>query len=1418
MEPEHPRPSRPHHHPHLLNLLPVTSVSSPSSPQPGAGLRATGITPASSPGVVSPQQHSHSSPHVPTMASMLSATSASAALAAAAGSSSASATVNPLPGTAVSTPPSGFSHEHSPGTPRQPVRETHIATVDRDFTTGRKTINEYQVLEEIGRGQHGKVKLAQDRRDQRMVAIKIIPRLSKTRRLGKVSAVDPQQNTKREIAILKKIRHENIVALLEVIDDPELQKIYMVLEYVERGEMTWRKKGLPNICYFERYRFEQGVHGHELAPGECNWHAVLERKATIRALKDARANGTPLPVNEWTTVYHVSADDEDGQPPWWYVPSTGLGPDASLLESHPISRATSRAPSRIASSASVASAPTRQSYSSDASPLSYMAQDGGDRHTLNFVADNDDEDDDAFGGDGGSQTPGLLHPANAMSSALDGSMFGAYVDDSSRPRQRSPSIADSVMSHLSGIDFNSMVHDPYADDFSYVPCFNIHQARIAFRDTVLGLEYLHYHGVVHRDIKPANLLWSKGFHVKISDFGVSYFGRPIRDGEPDVTVSEAEARNFDDDRELSKTVGTPAFFAPELCYTDIDTEPPRVSEQIDVWSLGVTLYCLLYARIPFLAEDEFSMFRKIATEEAYIPKRRLKPVGIYTDPTGSSLYSRTNVHPYRSDADPEYEEISDSLLDLLRKMLIKNPDKRIRLKDIKRHPWVTEDLPNVAAWLSDTDPARDQDRTIHVDEEEIGDAVVPLNFLQRARSAVKRAVDKVMHARPERDESAAPSSTRARAASSAASSSRAVAGDQAAAASSQPINILPATLQHHNSTGSPGNSNHGHVFGFGSHGHSHSHGHMHSYSQGHQPASSSPLGFHHYHTGNNPRDARRKSLHKAEVNDYFATVTQLPPVPGAPGTTTASAATATDSPRQDHPLAQSQTASPYASPDERTPHSEFPPSQLQQLTLPETSATEPAVQLPPAMPAMPVASTNTVYNYNIDGSGEASPATPPSRTMTRHVHSRSISNAILSRASILRDIQTMPPTPTAALPLDASTSGRRTREVRSASSADITFNARTRSVDRAGIVFANPDKRAEALVGLSVANAPGSMRQPSLHLSTSTVGSDETETETLTQTQTQTLVERPATAHRVQDIVANDITTAVGRGKSNSLSALPNTNTSVDASAVPLTNAGLDTTAAPTSATTTSSSSASLEEGFNQTPLTSPSEKTHHSFVHSTNSTTSAGSSQPGHRKGSSNAMMTMVFQSDPSLPALLSGASSVSNDVEGEFLGNPGVVGGPGDVSDSLTPPALLGKEPAAFPLGLKDQQGWGSGGAIPVEIDNTAATARAAATGRSTSTSSRTPLATPVRGNSRCFTDEDDDSDSDGGIIMMAKAKKKVTAFGPMPGSGGSGFAGSGGFSGSGSRTTHMARRRDTSTSIGSTDTAKKVGLGTTTTTGDN
>ncbi|OWP01672.1 hypothetical protein B2J93_8935 [Marssonina coronariae] len=632
-----------------------------------------------------------------------------------------SPTINPiktyLPALSDGTPhPSPYLHPLQ----MHKVRETHKAQVEQDFITGRKLINQYEIINEIGRGVHGKVKLARSLETGGFVAIKIIQRFSKKRKLGRVT-VSPEDKTKREIAILKKIRHTNVVGLLEVIDDPELKKIYMVLEHVELGEIVWRKKGDKNICLYERRRIEREQRGEYDHGDDEKYVKMIERR---RLRKDAqRAKLFALHHPDHWSLEH--GEDEDPESflsrETTHNSSASLSRHLSTFRSNPGSRAPSRNQSR---------APSRTSSRAHTPlPTEFDIP----------ALDSDNENDE----------PGPLPSIGSnhgSASALDGTYYGSYPEDPPF-RGRSPSMADSIISHMSSVD--GLEHDAFEDDFSYVPCFTMDQARWAFRDTVLGLEYLHYEGIVHRDIKPANLLWTKDHRVKISDFGVSYFGRPIREGETEENISEADATDFDDDLELAKTVGTPAFFAPELCYTDLDVEQPRITEQIDVWSLGITLYCLIYARIPFLADDEYQLFKAIAKENVYIPRRRLKAVdpNAATPQIGSAKHAGPSTGPYREDGELAFEEIDDELADLLKRMLIKDPTERIKLREVKRHPWVMRGIENQIGWVDDTDPSRrTAGRRIEVDRNELERAVVPITFLERARSAVKKAVGKVIGA------------------------------------------------------------------------------------------------------------------------------------------------------------------------------------------------------------------------------------------------------------------------------------------------------------------------------------------------------------------------------------------------------------------------------------------------------------------------------------------------------------------------------------------------------------------------------------------------------------------------------------------------------------------------------------------------
>ncbi|KAK0704752.1 hypothetical protein B0H67DRAFT_557495 [Lasiosphaeris hirsuta] len=1213
----HARPS----HPHLHNILPPSQTP----------YRTANSTPVSSPGLFSP-----SAPR-PTM------------------------TFSPQSVSETTTPViSPFLHPLQ----SHKVRETHKANVEHDFTTGRKLINSYEIIEELGRGVHGKVKLARNLETLENVAIKIIPRFSKKRRLGKVTAMSTQDKSKREIAILKKIRHPNVVALLEIIDDPELKKIYMVLEYAEAGEITWRKKGLPHICAYERRRQEREMRGEKPTPEEESYNLVLERRQAVKDAKRTKGSQVHGTANDyWSLEYGAhSEDDLDSL-------SRSLGrdvPDALARSATPQhdslqgSKATSRAPSRTHSAKSISRAGTPHPLDSE----------------LASVVDEDTE------------TPGSLRSNPASSTALAGTMCGPYIDDPTL-RGRSPSMADSLISHMSSLDYNR-IHDPYADDFSYVPCFTMEHARHTFRDTVLGLEYLHYEGVVHRDIKPPNLLQTKDYRVKISDFGVSYFGRPARDG--DETISESEARDFDNDLELAKTVGTPAFFAPELCYTDSydDDQPgvqPKITEQIDVWSLGVTLFCMIFARIPFIGEDEWHMFRKIATEEIYIPRKRLRPVDPATKPSEKSLYTRVNRPPYRDDDELAYEEVDKDLIDLLNKMLVKNPEKRIRLRDVKRHPFVTKGISNVISWLDDTDPSRrTSGRKIQVDDREVARAVVPLTFLERARSTIKRAVGKVMHPRGDRAESV---SSRRRATSSAASST----GDSPVHGMSTP----------------------------------------------------------------NLRDARRKSL---RPDDYFSSLSQ---------------------PAGEHPLTQNLVASP------------------RDLSAEEAQASAAYKQLSSSTGAQSSRQILELVTSSLNARDDAwdrQHSTLNHKTFPRHGHTRSVTNAFLSLTAA-PESRTVPATPFFdGISDDPSSALRKVRDMRPTTDD----SNRARSVDRG--LFASSDKRAEPKVSLSTVVAPGNVHfSPRLYPTPSADikisdnvcirsgasgpltgyqhGQPRSEPNIYEkQVVSWELEDRPLTARRVADVRNNQLSYDF---LARELSAQAQSSNNQDNSEILLElepafipcppspdddifmRRLLHSSREETIITAVSSSSTSMG-GLVATPLTSPSETASPIYMMNPISTKDITD-------------QILAFQSDPSLPALLSSTSSVSVDLEGEFLGNPGVVSRPTaiDSTDSLTPPAFMKEPYSSFPL---DSQEDVLQGAVPVKLDERLI--RPSNYGSASTAQSRI----------EADDGDGDDSDSDEGLIM---AKRKRTVFPTEPHSMGRIVCGS--------------RRRDTNASVGSTETAKKI-----------
>jgi aurora kinase len=82
-------------------------------------------------------------------------------------------------------------------------------------------------------------------------------------------------------------------------------------------------------------------------------------------------------------------------------------------------------------------------------------------------------------------------------------------------------------------------------------------------------------------------------------------------------------------------------------------------EMVDVWSLGILLYEFLYGFPPFEAEGHSATYRRISRVDLKFP---LKP------------------------------SISEDAQDIIRKLLVKEPSRRMPLKDIPNHPWIRANI------------------------------------------------------------------------------------------------------------------------------------------------------------------------------------------------------------------------------------------------------------------------------------------------------------------------------------------------------------------------------------------------------------------------------------------------------------------------------------------------------------------------------------------------------------------------------------------------------------------------------------------------------------------------------------------------------------------------------------------------------
>ncbi|ELU10754.1 hypothetical protein CAPTEDRAFT_1572 [Capitella teleta] len=181
-----------------------------------------------------------------------------------------------------------------------------------------------------------------------------------------------------------------------------------------------------------------------------------------------------------------------------------------------------------------------------------------------------------------------------------------------------------------------------------------------------SIKYMHSGNVIHRDQKPSNVLLDGECFVKICDFGLA---RSLTQ----IVVDDQGDPN------LTEYVATRWYRAPEILLAS-----HKYTKGVDMWSLGCILGEMILGKPLFPGSSTLNQIERIMSSIDLPSKADIESI---QSPYGASVLERACKHPRKELNDLLGDAPADAV-DLIRKLLHFNPDKRLTADQTLRHPYV----------------------------------------------------------------------------------------------------------------------------------------------------------------------------------------------------------------------------------------------------------------------------------------------------------------------------------------------------------------------------------------------------------------------------------------------------------------------------------------------------------------------------------------------------------------------------------------------------------------------------------------------------------------------------------------------------------------------------------------------------------